>query len=393
VDVLNSLTDEEEDFENSYKYVKTINRTPLGDYYALAYVKGNAILEVGFEKYLVESEVNTYMHHFRSMVGAILVGMFLVFIVVLMLSLRPISVLLKRIKSNYYKSDSKVSRKVSTNEIVEINSVFEGMMVSIQKSQLEMEKNNQTYSQFAPSEILRMVYDNDDILKSKANDSRQKMLYSMQIGLTSLPKDTFNTSLDTIIYTIKEHHGIIEYFNLDYVEVFFEDSPKEILRTSMELLQRLDGISIALSYGVSIPAILGANNRLEAVVVSQQKKVLERLEGISNRYGLRLLVSDSFYEKLSSPTDFQMFLVGNVRVGREYINFYSVVDATTQELSYIKEDFENGVKSFLNCDFLNAKNSFVNVLRYNSNNSIAKEYLKMCETYAIDGSNVNTDIL
>jgi hypothetical protein len=367
-----------------------------GDCYVLAYPEGNLLIEVGFEKYIIDNQIDSHMSNFKYIVGAILGAMFVVFVVLLMLSLRPIRVLLRRLKSDYFKKHNRISKRVATNEIVEINDVFEGMMININKSQLEMENNNQAYSQFAPSEILYMIYGNNDILQSKANDSKQKMLYIMQINLSQLPKDTFNTSLDTIIKTLKQHNGIIEYFNLDYINVFFEDAPKAVLETSVELLQTLnDTISIALSYGVAIPSVLGANNRLEALVVSRQKKVTERLIDISKKFELKLLVSENFYEKVSSLQNFELCLIGNIKVDGEYIKVYDVLNATGQadELSDVRKDFESGVQFFLNQDFLSAKKSFVNVLRYNSNNAMAKEYLTMCETYITNSNNVNTDIL
>lgn len=396
------------------KYIQSINdntaivmtqKDSLGEWYILGYpiiiecsdgTTINAILETGIEKYIVNNDIYKYYNTLAILLIASLMTLIIITMIILWISLKPLKTLTYNIKNNNI--DFKGNRKnFYKDEIIEIKEIFEQMIANITNYKQEMENNSNTYQKFLPYQIFNTLSssDNESILQLELGDSKKMFLYNIYMDFNICPKD--NLFYNNVISNIENNHGVVESFNLKFMEVLFWNNPKDMLNTIIDLIHQYDGLYAGFSYGISIPAIIGGNSRLETIVISKQKKVSEILCKICKKFNTKLIVSEYLLKQISNYEDYYSIrLIGHINLDGNYIKIYEVLDVSSRlEINLTtKVDFENGIECFLNNDFATAKKYFVRVLKHNKDDDISKEYLNMCDIYLSKSNKYcTTDIL
>ena len=374
------------------------------DYYTLVYPVNynsfddeakSAVILLSLEKYIPDSSVSSVVNEISIIMIAAFAVLVLIFIIVLGFMLRPIKILNRKIIDNTIKADKVNSNLVFKDEVKDIKNVFENMIENISEYQKKMFNDNETYYKFLPSEIFS-IFGKDNISKFEAGDSRKVLFYNMYMNLENTDKDLLEKNYSDLMINSEHDRYITETFNMECIEISFKNKPEFVIEYMKKVIDKFPDIYAGISYGTSIMAIIGGNQRLQAIIVSEHKKIAQMLSEIGRKYKRNLIVSHSFlkafheYDKL-----FNIRCIGNIRINNEYIRIYDVIDISDncEPLIHTKTDFENGIDCFLEKDFYNAGIYFSKVLKYNKNDDIAKEYLNMSEMYLSCPDNAETDIL
>lgn len=374
------------------------------DYYTLVYPVSydtadgenkNAVILLSLEKYISDSSVLSAVNKISIIMIAAFAVLILIFIIVLGFMLRPIKILNKKIIHNTIKADKINNSRVFKDEVKDIKNVFENMIENISEYQKKMFNDNETYYKFLPSEIFS-IFGKNNISEFESGDSRKVLFYNMYINLENTDKDLLEKNYSDLMINNEKGGYITETFNMECIEISFKNNPEYVIEYIKKIIDEFPDIYAGISYGTSVMAIIGGNQRLQAIIVSEHKKIAQILSEIGRKYKRNLIVSHNFlktfheYNKL-----FNTRCIGNICVNDEYIRIYDVIDISEncELLIHTKADFENGVNCFLEKDFYNAGVYFANVLKYNKNDDIAKEYLNMSEIYLSCPDNAETDIL
>ncbi len=369
------------------------------EYYALIYpIHGdveNFIVEVSIEKYIYDELVKKCVNIISIAIVVCLLLLILIFSFILKFALKPIEVLVKQIKNNNVKEEKRNDNYLFKDEIRDIKIVFENMIANISEYQIKMKNNNETYYKFLPSEIFS-IFGRNNISELKSGDNQKVMFYNMYIDLQNSDISLLEKNYSDLLLKEEKSEYIIETFNMKYMEVSFRYKPENIVRHMSEFIQQFSDIYIGISYGVSLMAITGGEERLQAIIISKHKKIASILSDIGRKYDRNLIVSEYF---LKTIPDYEKFFsvryTGDICIDGEYIKIYDIINVSkdNDKIIYTKKDFEKGVNYFIKKDFYNAGLCFAEVLKYNRNDNIAKEYLNMSEIYLSGSVIPETDIL
>lgn len=394
------------------KYLKSIDtNTPimmvqkdsLGQWYVLAYpievysfnedtqseeLLLHAILEVGIEDYIVNYYVDIYSNRLTILLASSLSVLIIVTMSILWKFLNPLKKLSTSIKNGtcYPTKDTTFNDEVS-----EIKGTFEHMIANITNYKKDMQDDNETYRKFIPFGLFSLL-GRQDISQLNTKCYRKTLLYTVHIDYSLNTKECYSN----LISTIEANGGIVESFNDYSMEVTFDSDLNTMLNTTITLVKEYQSIYIGIGYGVSTISIVGGEHRLEAMTISKQKSVAERLSNLGKRFGINTLISEDLLKRTPNLNGaFNVRLLGVISIDSQNVKVYQLIEGVnnSQDIVSTKRAFQTGVEHFLNGDYATAKQYFVKVLKHSRYDTIAKEYLNRCDNYISKPNTARTDIL
>ena len=379
--------------------IMMVQKDSLGQWYVLAYpievysfnedtqseeLLLHAILEVGIEDYIVNYYVDIYSNRLTILLTASLLVLIVVSMSILWKFLKPLKKLSTSIKNGtcYPTKDTTFNDEVS-----EIKGTFEHMIANITNYKKDMQDDNETYRKFIPFRLFGLL-GKQDISQLNTKCYRKTLLYTIHIDYSLNTKECYSN----LISTIEANGGIVESFNSHSMEVVFDGDLNTMLNTVIKLVKEYQDIYIGIGYGVSTISIVGGEHRLEAMTISKQKSVAEKLSNLGKQFGIGILISD---ELLKRTSNLNVRLLGIINVDSQNVKVYQLIEDvnSNQDIVSNKQAFQTGVEHFLNGDYAIAKQYFVKVLKHSRYDTIAKEYLNRCDNYISNPNTARTDIL
>ena len=198
---------------------------------------------------------------------------------------------------------------------------------------------------------------------------------------------------------VRENHGFIDKYMGDAIMALFDREAEDAVSAAIVMLQRLAEynqgrkragyrpiqIGIGINTGDLILGTLGEHNRMEGTVISDAVNVASRLEGLTKKYGVPLLISEHTFHELKDPARFSIRFVDRVLVkGKSApVSVYEVFDVDPQEHKESKlinlKMFEKALYFFHFDDINEAHALFQQYCLENPFDTIAKIYLKRCK--------------
>lgn len=223
-------------------------------------------------------------------------------------------------------------------------------------------KLNLAYQRFVPHEFL-MTLGKENILDVKLNDQVQKkmtILFSdirlfSTLSESMTPEENFrfiNSYLSHMGPLVRENHGFIDKYIGDAIMALFDREADDAVSAAIVMLIRLISynqgrkraryipieIGIGINTGNLILGTLGETNRMEGTVISDAVNAASRLEGLTKKYGVPLLISEHTFHELKNPERYSIRFIDRVRVkGKaDPISVYEVFDTDPPELLKLK---------------------------------------------------------
>lgn len=379
--------------------IMMVQKDSLGQWYVLAYpievysfnedtqseeLLLHAILEVGIEDYIVNYYVDIYSNRLTILLTASLLVLIVVSMSILWKFLKP----LKKLSTSIKNGTCYPTKGTTFNdEVSEIKGTFEHMIANITNYKKDMQDDNETYQKFIPFRLFGLL-GRQDISQLNIKCYRKTLLYTIHIDYSLNTKECYSN----LISTIEANGGIVESFNNHSMEVVFDGDLNTMLNTTIKLVKEYQDIYIGIGYGVSTISIVGGEHRLEAMTISKQKSVAEKLSNLGKQFGIGILISD---ELLKRTSNLNVRLLGIINVDSQNVKVYQLIEDvnSNQDIVSNKQAFQTGVEHFLNGDYAIAKQYFVKVLKHSRYDTIAKEYLNRCDNYISNPNTARTDIL
>ncbi len=284
-----------------------------------------------------------------------------------------------------------LERQVSeqTNEILAANS--------------EMEKSNRVYSSFVPREFLTQL-GHDNILDVKLGDhveTEMTILFADIVNFTLLSEKMgsqasfkfINAYLSWISPIIRMNNGFIDKYIGDAIMAIFPESADDALQSAVGMQQAMQRfnqqfvaagippirIGIGLHKGNLMLGVIGEAERMETTVISDAVNVAARLERLTRRYDVGIVISESTLLSIAiDKNTYHTRLIDKVRVkGRnETTIVHEIYNGDSPELIKKKketsEEYEKGIELYYQRQFTAANLHIARVLSQTPDDKVVR---------------------
>jgi adenylate cyclase len=215
------------------------------------------------------------------------------------------------------------------------------------------------------------------------------------------PEDNFrfiNSYLSHMEPLIVGNRGFIDKYIGDAIMALFSEGADDAVRAGIGMLHALVEynqyrasvgyipikIGVGINTGSLMLGIVGGPGRMDGTVISDAVNLASRIESLTKKYGVSLLITQQTFERLSNPADYAIRVIDQVQVkGKlETVTVYEVFDADLPEVKAGKlatlQVFTEAV-SLYNADAFNdAVLLFADCVRQNPWDQVAQFYLERC---------------
>ncbi|MCM2344298.1 MAG: HAMP domain-containing protein [Alphaproteobacteria bacterium] len=296
---------------------------------------------------------------------------------------------LDKLVHSFAEKDFAVRSQLRTNdEVGRLGTSFNHMAETIEEYSTRLEALVQAYGRFVPHDLLRLL-GKKSILEVNLGDQVERemtVLFSDIRNFTSIsesmsPQDNFNFINDYLKCVgphIRTHKGIIDKYIGDAVMALFPERVDDALDAALHMLGALDQhnqkalqegardihIGIGVHVGKVMLGTVGESERMDGTVISDTVNLASRLEGMTKKYGCRIIISDVLKSRIAQSEKFEMRLVDKVYVAGKSapVTLYEVFNGDEESLRRHKAetfgDYNQAVKYYYDQSFLAAEGLF-----------------------------------
>ncbi|MEA5496794.1 adenylate/guanylate cyclase domain-containing protein [Limnoraphis robusta BA-68 BA1] len=269
------------------------------------------------------------------------------------------------------------------------------------------EQVNYAAERFVPHQFLTFLgYESIvDVQIGDAVQQEMSILFSDIRSFTQLseqmnPVDNFkfiNAYLARMEPAILENYGVIDKYIGDAIMALFGCSADHAVQAGIDMLKRLSEynqtrsrpdrtpirIGIGINTGDLMLGIVGGKAHMATTVVSDAVNLAARLETLTKKYGVPLLISENTYFRLNDPDAYAVRLIDRVVVpGKsKRVSVFEVFDADPAKIRELKlltkTKFELALTYYYQKDYKQAAQLFTDCLTENPEDVVAQMYCKI----------------
>ena len=276
----------------------------------------------------------------------------------------------------------------------------------------DKEKNlfqlNQAYERFVPKQFLHLLQ-KESIIQVELGDqieAEMSVLFAKihnfaEISTDLSPEENFkfiNAYLLRMEPAIVDNSGFIDKYMGDVIMAIFSQHADDAVRAGITILHQMQeynqhrlksgykplDVGIGINTGTLMLGTVGGKSRMDGTVISDAVNLASRIEGLTPKYKVPLLISGQTFAQLNEPPDFEMRAIDRVRVkGKsQRVSVFEVFDADPSPLreskSAMRTRFELGLVFYAQQRFPQAARQFKECLRQNPDDLVARIYLARC---------------
>ena len=281
-------------------------------------------------------------------------------------------------------------------------------LISRIKAHLSLNRLNKASNKFVPYEFLKAI-GRSSISDLQLGDYVQENVTVMFADIrdyTSLsekmtPEQNFrfvNAFLRRLAPYIRQNKGFVNQFLGDGFMAIFPSTENYALKAAIEIQHKLleynlervtrhrqpIRLGIGLHAGPLIMGIIGDGDRMDPATISDTVNTASRMEGLTKHYGVNIIVSEAFRNRLESRMDIHFRYLGKVKVKgkNKATGIYECFEGDTPESQSHKlmsmNAFEKGIHCYQKGDFEAASIFFLEVLKENNSDKTALHFFKKC---------------
>lgn len=283
----------------------------------------------------------------------------------------------------------------------------------IEASNKQLLEINKAFERFVPKEFIQLI-GKEHITDLSTGDSRQEKLTILftdirdfsSFAQNKCPKEVFdflNSFLREVGPVIRKHNGFIDKYLGDGVMALFPGCPSDALKCAMEMSQvllkfnksneKIGGETIRTGTGIhtgsSILGTLGEEERIETTVISESVNLSCRLEELTKKYGVEIIVSQKLLDEISDTSEFPFRFLDEVNIKGldKKQKIFELIPDHTSPLSLLKiknkEEFEEGVILMLNGDYNDAIAIFESLHNLCPEDKAILYHLECCRNFRV----------
>lgn len=287
----------------------------------------------------------------------------------------------------------------------------------------ELFQLNEAFSRFVPRQFLQLL-DKESIVDVRLGDQVQKemsVLFSDIRDFATLsesltPQDNFkfiNAYLSRMESAIIDNQGFIDKYIGDGIMALFSGSADDALLAGIAMLKQLAdynqnralsgyapiSIGIGINTGSLMLGTVGGKNRMDGTVVSDSVNLASRLESLTKKYGVPLLIAHHTLARLQRPMEYNIRFIDRVFVkGKsKAVAVFEVFDGDEPQVKEgklaTKSSFEQGLFLYHQQAFSEAAQRFEVVHTLNPRDRVAQIYLDLCQSKSASSLPIRRSIL
>jgi adenylate cyclase len=247
------------------------------------------------------------------------------------------------------------------------------------------------FSKYLSPSLLKDLLDNPDKLNLQGERKVMTVLFADLIGFTKLSEELesvklakiLNKYLEAMTKVILKRNGTVDKYIGDAVMTFWnaplEDEKHQwhALETAVEMtevlgdIRQIDGcgelmVGIGVNTGDMVVGNFGSNARFDYTVIGDNVNLASRLESLTRKYGVEILVSGATIEGLNFDES-QLLAIkmdrANVKGKKIPVDIYNIVKRN-KENEYIKEIYEKGFEYYRKKEFEKASQVWALIKNY-----------------------------
>jgi class 3 adenylate cyclase len=255
-----------------------------------------------------------------------------------------------------------------------------------------------TIRKFVPSGFLRLINCSriSDVDLGKHDDRDITMVLTEIKDFDGLVRDKspreilqmLNQFLGHVCPIIRKHGGFVEKYNHDGFSALFRDN-RSAVRAAMEIQRKEKSFhvehanvpeiktEIAIHAAHVLVGTVGENERMDAVVVSNETRFNDHLELINEKLGSTIVTS----KQVTKGSDNSRSLGRTVDKHSGEVEIMEVFDPYDTLKKQTKHTFNQAATAFANKEYYKAMPLFSDVVRANDADHVAKVFLQMCKDF------------
>jgi signal transduction histidine kinase/CheY-like chemotaxis protein/class 3 adenylate cyclase/Flp pilus assembly protein TadD len=294
-------------------------------------------------------------------------------------------------------------------------------LLSRVKTHLNLQKINMITNKFVPQEFLKSI-GHQSITEVKLGDHIEKeftVFFSDIRNYTTIaeqmsPKENFafiNEYVGIMGPIIHRNDGFVHQYLGDAIVAIFPNESAKALMASIEMQRAIrkynedrERINLSLIQagmglhsGQLIMGIIGDQHRNDPATISDTVNAASRMEGITKFFGARIILSESTYQRLSDPEQFNIRYLGKVQLkGKvDSMGAYECFDGDDPEIFNKKVEtkllFKDALDNFLNMEFAEATALFNRIIKTNPGDLVSIHFRQQAAHYTVNGAPDNWD--
>ncbi len=275
-----------------------------------------------------------------------------------------------------------------------------------------LEEANRASERFVPNGFLELV-GRRRIVDVGLGDSAEReltILFSDIRDFTAIserltPQRTFefiNEYLGRVVPIVERNHGVIDKYIGDAIMALFPPDPGTAIRAALEMLAELDALNdersaagldrieagVGIHTGPLMLGTVGTASRMDGTVIGDAVNTCSRVEGLTKRYGARLLVTSDAWDRLDVLERPRARRVDRVRVKGKTLPVDLLQVLTPVEVGgiFTVDEFDAGMDAYLAGDFTAAAARLAEVLRRDPADVAAAILRERCTAFLADGA-------
>jgi len=206
---------------------------------------------------------------------------------------------------------------------------FSKSFFRVEELSISLDNTNRAYERFVPKELLKLLNKEDIIAVKLGDEMRAEMtvLFADIIGFTTIAEkmtdaNTFqfiNWTLGRTSPIIKENNGFIDKYIGDAIMAVFPERPDDAVLAAIQMRENLRagmetnpfGLEVKVDYGIGIHTgnlvlgTVGGEERMEGTVISDAVNTAARIESLTRKYAVGVIISEEVKKKLTNPELFE----------------------------------------------------------------------------------------
>lgn len=286
---------------------------------------------------------------------------------------------------------------------------FVGLNKKAEKLNMELLKQKNSFYRFVPTRFLGLLKKETitDVSLGDSMQSEMTVLFSdirnfTQISNSMSPENIFrfiNAYLVRMEPSFQRFNGFVDKFIGDGIMALFPGVPDDALRAACEMQDALTEynrerilekqlpiqIGIGINSGQIMLGTVGGTSRMDTTVIGSPVNLAARVEEITKRYHLPIMLTEFTVRQLQKPEDFFLRVVDRVRIRgiQKPVLLYECFNSDTPELRDRKEATSNlilqGMRDLTDGRYDDARESFYAIQRILPEDPVAVLFLERCE--------------
>lgn len=285
------------------------------------------------------------------------------------------------------------------NEITSMISVFNRMSENIREYMEQVQQLRNRYEPFAPKELVEFL-GKKDIRQVRPGDQallRASLALIDMADFQAVRESTgeeelfrrINQSLQVMIPIVKEKGGQILSFYQGGMTVFFPGQGTVAVSCMMQILDELKNRGCGVYHGgmdyreIRLE-VAGNEERMDFTVGQEEWQEVKEMQKYSATHGLGLIAGSGLIRKMEEEGDRRLNrFLGKAPHWEEKSELYEILPEENQEQFRLcmetAEDFEGGVREYLQGNFRESRECFAKILRKNRYDKAAQMYFTACD--------------